>query len=192
MSSDLLLYVEQYAAQSPASRAALRALAVSREVAAGATLVRLGDVARNFYFLRSGLARAYALDGEGREYTKVFFDAPSMPGSMVSLLTGTPSELAVETLEASVLDVLPYDGFRRLLDAHVELLRFHASYMEDNWVVKKERREIALAQQSATERYATWLEEHPRLEGRVSLRLVASHLGITPTQLSRIRRSRKP
>ena len=43
----------------------------------------------------------------------------------------------------------------------------------------------------ATERYSTFIASHPDVEKRVPLSYIASHLGITPTQLSRIRKKIK-
>jgi ribosomal protein L10 len=43
----------------------------------------------------------------------------------------------------------------------------------------------------AKERYLDFITLHPNIEDRIPLQFIASHLGITPTQLSRIRKKIK-
>lgn len=51
----------------------------------------------------------------------------------------------------------------------------------------KEKREIELVTLEAKERYDIFKNEHPGLENQISQYHIASYLGISPTQLSRIR-----
>ena len=44
---------------------------------------------------------------------------------------------------------------------------------------------------NATERYLELLSKHPKIDQRIQQLQLASHLGITPTQLSRIRKELK-
>lgn len=55
-------------------------------------------------------------------------------------------------------------------------------------LARKQRREVYLATLPGLSRYARFLAEHRDLAARVPKRHVASHLGLTPTQLSRLRR----
>jgi hypothetical protein len=51
----------------------------------------------------------------------------------------------------------------------------------------KERREIELVLLQADERYKIFKQEYPNLENLIPQYHIASYLGVTPTQLSRIR-----
>jgi CRP-like cAMP-binding protein len=53
--------------------------------------------------------------------------------------------------------------------------------------VRKEKREIELVTLEAKERYAIFQQEHPQLEQLIPQYHIASYLGVSPTQLSRIR-----
>jgi DNA-binding MarR family transcriptional regulator len=48
-----------------------------------------------------------------------------------------------------------------------------------------------LVMENATTRYLKFLANHPNIDNRIPLQYIASHLGITPTQLSRIRKDLK-
>ena len=52
---------------------------------------------------------------------------------------------------------------------------------------KKEVREIQIVLNNATERYEFFRQEHPGLENKIPQYHIASYLGVTPIQLSRIR-----
>ncbi len=55
-------------------------------------------------------------------------------------------------------------------------------------VLKKEKREAALLQLSAKERYLRFITENQPLSRSVALRHIAMYLGITDVSLSRIRK----
>ena len=66
---------------------------------------------------------------------------------------------------------------------------FQIHYLEKNWLLAKDAREIELVQEDATARYLRFIDEYPRLVERLPQYHIALHLGITPTQLSRIRKN---
>ncbi len=150
-----------------------------------------GSVPRSFGFVHSGLLRCYVSDGEGNEYNKIFFDEGKFPGAMAALLTSQPSKVAIQALEDTQMLSIDFEGFRGLLRQREDLMWFHIMYLEQNWLLKKEPRELALVQEDATARYRRFLREYPELNERLPLFHVASHLGITPTQLSRIRKAER-
>ena len=159
-----------------------------KEFSKGETLLYLGDVADEHYFIGKGLLRAYFSDIEGNIYNKNLFLENSFAGSTVSLLQNTPSEFCLEALEETTLIVMPYKVYRTLINECVDLKYFYIAYLEQNWVIEKECIEVALVLEDATQRYLSYLDKYPNIENRVAQHHIASHLGITPTQLSRIRK----
>ena len=119
----------------------------------------------------------------------MFFDEGTFPGSMAALLRETPSLFTVEALEPSLVLEIEFKPFRKLLHEHHDLALFQVHYLEKNWLLAKEPREVALVQQSARLRYEKFIEDYPALARRLPQYLIASHLGITPTQLSRIKKN---
>ena len=150
-----------------------------------------GTVPTSFGFVHSGLLRNYVSDEEGNEYNKIFFDEGTFPGSMAALLTKSPSSIAIQALEETQLVRIDFGGYRRLLRERADLMWFQIRYLEENWLLQKEPREVALVQDDASERYRRFCREHPELQERLPLFHIASHLGITPTQLSRIRKAER-
>lgn len=179
--------MEAYSPVSDDTFAKLSHLCRRTRVEEGRDLYSVGVAPRSFAFVERGLLRACYSDETGAEYTKIFFEEGSFPGSMVALLTGAPSQFSVKTIEESSVLEIDFPRFRALLEAHHDLALFQVRYLERNWVIEKEAREVSFAVHDASQRYEEFLRQHPGLEARLPQFMVASHLGITPTQLSRIR-----
>jgi len=154
-------------------------------------LLPVGKTAKDIHILYQGAIIAYFLDIEGNTYNKNIFLEGDFVASTVSYLTNSPSNFALEAIENCVIISFNYKNYRQLINDNDDLKNFHISYLEKNWVIDKEKREIDIVMKDATSRYLELLEHHPDLDERVPLIHIASHLGITPTQLSRIRKKVK-
>ena len=152
-------------------------------------LYKAGETPKSYAFVYQGLLRCYSSDEKGTEYNKNFFDEGKFPGSMSSLLTSTPSLLTFEAIENTFIIEINFSFYRKLLIEKEDLKLFHIYYLEKNWLLAKDSREIELVQEDATSRYVRFTQESPSLTTRLPQYHIASHLGITPTQLSRIRKN---
>ncbi|MCR4031508.1 MULTISPECIES: Crp/Fnr family transcriptional regulator [Flavobacterium] len=155
----------------------------------GETLLQNGEIAKNLHFIAKGVLRAYITDEQGNFYNKNLFLDNYLAGSKVSLMLQTPSNFTIEALEDSIVININYKKYIEAINENDDLKNFYIAHLERHWIIEKEQREVALVMQNATERYVTLLEKHPDIADRVPLLHIASHLGITPTQLSRIRKS---
>lgn len=155
----------------------------------GETLLQNGEIARNLHFIAKGALRAFITDEQGNFYNKNLFLENYFAGSKVSLMLQTPSNFTIEALEDAVVININYKKLMEIINENDDLKNFYIAHLEKHWIIEKEQREVALVMQNATERYVSLLEKHPDIAERVPLLHIASHLGITPTQLSRIRKS---
>lgn len=160
------------------------------EVNKNQLLYRAGDKLHSFAFVVSGLCRSYITSAEGSDYNKSFFDEGRFPGDMTALLTNTPARFNVEALENSVVIVIDFSRYRELLHAAEDVKLFQIHYLEKHWLLHKDAREVQLVQEDAKQRYQRFLEDYASLADRIPQYHIASHLGITPTQLSRIRKAK--
>jgi len=183
--------IDSYTPLSPKTWHALQNLCKWVKVSSNETIYKSGEIPETFAYVYSGIVRAFICDKEGNEYNKRFFSEGSFPGAMVALLLAQPSSFTIETLEESQIIFINHNGYRALLNDSLDLQRYHIQYLEKNWLIKQEQREVSLIQEPATQRYQRFLAENPNLEKRIPLFHIASHLGITPTQLSRIRNKLK-
>ncbi len=151
-------------------------------------LYSLGEIPASFAFVYTGLFRTFITDDKGNEYNKNFFYEGTFPGSMAALLRNEPSQFAIVALEPAQIIEIDFPAYRTLLLERDDLKLFQIHYLEKNWLLAKDAREIAIVQEDATQRYLRFIQDYPFLVERLPQHHIASHLGITPTQLSRIRK----
>lgn len=153
-------------------------------------LQKSGETARYYYFIKSGLVGYYTIDEDGEQVYKLFFAEKSFPAATVSIIKNEPGDFSIVALEDCTVIKYPAKEYRDLLTKHHDLAMFHIRYLEKNWVVNKEPLEISLKHETAKQRYLKLLKE-PDLYNRLKQHHIASYLGVTPTQLSRIRKEIK-
>ncbi len=162
-----------------------------QKIAKGDFMVRIGQVARDIHFICKGASRTYFIDTSGKVYTKNLFFEGEFPASLVSILKKEPSYLCVEALENSDIIHINFDAFIAQSEKFPDLKNFYMQYLQKNWVITNEQKQIAQITENATDRYLQLIGEKPELHKRIAQHHIAAHLGITPTQLSRIRKDLK-
>ncbi len=189
--SDLKLKFESYAQISVKSWSLIESIIKFQELEKDEILLRNGQIAKNIHFVCKGALRAYVTDYDGNIYNKNIFLETDFAGSTVSYLLSTPSNFTLQALENTILISLNYKKYRQFIDDNIDLKNFYIAYLENNWVIEKEQREVSLVMENATDRYLKLLSKHSNIDQRIQQLHLASHLGITPTQLSRIRKDLK-
>lgn len=158
----------------------------ARSCAKGEILLRAGDVATQVLFVGKGLLREFYTTANGVEATRRLCGEGELSGSLADLLSGAPALVSVEALEASELIELRYAAFDALTEGNPLWLRL-ARRIAEALYLRKTQREFEMLTLPAAVRYRNFADEHPGFEERVSQRVVASYLGITPVHLSRLR-----
>lgn len=181
--------IESYAPISENSWKLIENITELQTLKKGETLLQNGEIAKSLHYIAKGILRTFITDEQGNFYNKNLFLENYFAGSKVSLMLQSPSNFSIEALEDCILINLNYSNYMKLIYENDDLKNFYIKHLEQNWIIEKEQREIALVMENATERYVKLLEKHPDIAERIPLLHIASHLGITPTQLSRIRKS---
>lgn len=189
--TNLKLKIESYSSITEKSWSLIESIITFQTVTKNEILVRNGQIAKKIHFVCQGALRAYITDCEGNMYTKNIFLETDFAGSTVSYLLNKPSKFTLEALEDTVIISLDYKKYREFIDTNLDLKNFYIAYLENNWVIEKEQREVSLVMENATERYVKLLAKYPKIDQRIQQLYLASHLGVTPTQLSRIRKNLK-
>jgi CRP-like cAMP-binding protein len=157
-------------------------------VAKGAHIAVSGRIATSLGLLEAGWVRAYYVSADGTEYSKYLFHAPALVGDYASLLTGEPVRTPQQALSDCIVHLADWSRVHALYDRHRDLERLARRFAELLYL-ENERREIELVTLPAAERFRLLIERHPTILRELPKFQIASHLGITPTQLSRILKS---
>ena len=152
----------------------------------GVPFAKKGEYAKKIAFIQSGVLRAYYSNDKGEQYNKTFFTNNSFVGAYSSLITGKPNKIDIDCLTDSRLLIAEFGKITALYDQFPKIERL-ARVLAEQFFVSKEKREIELVTLEAKDRYAIFQEEHSGLEQLIPQYHIASYLGVSPIQLSRIR-----
>ncbi|HEU4496849.1 MAG TPA: Crp/Fnr family transcriptional regulator [Flavobacterium sp.] len=154
----------------------------------GEYFAKEGEIASKIGFLSSGVIRAFYRNAAGSEYNKHFFIANSIVGAYSSLITKEPNKINQEALTDCQLFTADYKDIEKLYGRYQDFETFGRKLAEA-YFVHKEQREVEIVMLDATQRYLIFQKQFPALEQLIPQYHIASYLGITPTQLSRIRKN---
>lgn len=172
---------------SPESWEKFSALFTPKILKKGDYFITDGQTAKEIGFLETGIIRAFYRNYEAVEYNKHFFTNPCFIGGYASLITATPNQIIQQALTDCAILVAKFADIQKLYEARPDIERA-ARILAELFFVQKEQREIEIVLLNADQRYQIFQKEFPQLEQQIPQYHIASYLGITPTQLSRIRR----
>ena len=170
----------------PDSLKAFRFLFSEVRLEKGTVFAKRGEYSTQIALVQNGVLRAFYAKPDGEQYNKTFFKDGEFVGAFSSLVTGTKNLIDIDCLTDCVLQVASYPSILKLYDTHPSIERL-ARILAEQFFVVKEKREIELVTLEAKDRYAIFLQEYPGLDQRIPQYHIASYLGVSPTQLSRIR-----
>lgn len=153
----------------------------------GELFISEGQVAKEIAFLETGIVRAFYRTHKAVEYNKHFFVNPCFIGGYSSLITNLPNQINQQALTDCNLQVASFSKIRKLYQTCPEIERA-ARVLAELFFVQKEQREIEIVLLDADKRYEIFRQTYPQLELIIPQYHIASYLGVTATQLSRIRR----
>ncbi|RFM34016.1 Crp/Fnr family transcriptional regulator [Chitinophaga silvisoli] len=160
-----------------------------REIPAGTNYLSADEVPVFISYIYKGLFSYYFQYENGDTVIKKFFPENTFVASTSALIMHDKSRYTIDALEDSIVVEYSFAAFNHLLQKHHDLALFWINYLGKHWVVEKEHQEIEHKYLPAKERYRHFVAASPALAARLQLQQIASFLGITPTQLSRIRKT---
>ncbi len=147
-----------------------------------------GTIAKELNFVVEGCLRIYHVDETGKEHSVSFFPEGWWATDLESFYSKTPSFYAIDALEDSKIITLGHNKIEELYDLSPKFERFFRILTQKGYIIYQRRMTSALFQ-SAETRYRNFQNLFPSLENRISKKLIASYLGITPEFLSLLRKN---
>ncbi|MEO5563836.1 MAG: Crp/Fnr family transcriptional regulator [Chitinophagaceae bacterium] len=150
-----------------------------------AFLLRDGEICDKACMVVSGLARAYYITEE-RDITSRFMDEGFIITSWISYYHQQPGDEFIEALEDTTLACIHYRDIQSLY-LKFPLFNIIGRKQTEYSLYLAELRTRMLRKNTAEEKYKFFLDNHPDLMQRVSLKYIATYLGMNEETLSRIR-----
>ncbi|MDN4165111.1 Crp/Fnr family transcriptional regulator [Cytophagales bacterium LB-30] len=152
----------------------------------GIHLLTQGDVCKYVYFIVKGCLQVYVLDKNGNESTRSFYFENAWVTDIFGFKNQVPSSEFVKCIEPCELLRIHFEPFQALCR---EVPQFDALYKEileasyNNTVYRVN----TLTSLDAFERVKWLMETKPLIMTRLSSKLIASYLGISPETLTRLK-----
>ncbi|MBC7892976.1 MAG: Crp/Fnr family transcriptional regulator [Sphingobacteriaceae bacterium] len=153
----------------------------------GEFLTRIGEVEDSIYFVASGLVKIHFLR-QDLDICVDFAMQHDIVSSFISFATRKPSRLHLQAVTPVQVLYLSYVDIQRgynLYKNHERLGRL----LLQNLYIRKCEKEMTLLSHTVEERYREFLDWGGELIQQISIKDIASYLGIHPESLSRIRKN---
>ncbi|WP_282136882.1 Crp/Fnr family transcriptional regulator [Seonamhaeicola maritimus] len=158
-----------------------------KRVESGTQIVKLGEIPSKVYMLISGTIRCYLSTESGKEFNKSFYLPTSFVASLTALINSKPSLFIFETLSDCKMFEIDYKKLKELCKKDQSINDLYSRVLEVVYI-KYERRLVELISLDAKERYLELRKKIPNVDEIIPQYHIASYLGITAVQLSRIRK----
>lgn len=150
-------------------------------------LLKDGSVCNDYFFLEKGFMRAYTFDTEGNEVTTNLYGRNSIVFEVASYIKRTPSQENIQALTDCFGWKGNYTNLQNLFHTSPEFRGFAREILVNSFIELKERT-LSMINLTAEKRYEILLKSRQDIIQNVSIKHIASFLGITDTSLSRIRK----
>lgn len=151
----------------------------------GGILVHAGQYAPDIYIVKSGIIRHVFMDGS-YEKTATFALPPTMFIEFHSFYARQPSFYQVEACCPSVVIRIPAAHYRHMIESSHEFAQWVASMYHNQFYFYELKNYVING--NAKERFNSLVNNRPEIIRNVSLKIIASYLGITQQYLSKLRK----
>lgn len=186
-------YLNKISPISKNSWSLIKEMFTERTYYKGEFFAKTGRIETKLGILLDGVFRAYISIDDGSQYTKTFFTpihfktpVPFM-GALSSMTTNTINQVNIEALTEVKLLEGKYEDWLSLINKNREIAEWSRKLTE-LFFRGKEQKELEYFTLQADDRYRLFKERYPELESLINQYHIAQFIGITPTQLCRIRK----
>ena len=150
-------------------------------------LLKEGQVEKKYWFVETGFIRSYIIDTEGNDITFNLYATTDVVIDYPSIFFFAPTRENIQALTDCVCWEISFDDFQELFNDISNYREQQRGLLVGSYFALKQH-SISLIADQAKDRYLRLLKEKPHIIQNVSLKHIATFLGITDTSLSRIRK----
>ncbi len=150
-------------------------------------LIKQGQVEKKYWFIESGFVRSYIIDTDGNDITFNLYASGDVVIDYPSIFFFAPTRENIQALTDCDCWEISFDSFQELFNDISSYREQQRGLLVGSYFALKEH-SISLIADEAKERYLRLLKTKPHIIQNVSLKHIATFLGVTDTSLSRIRK----
>jgi len=149
-------------------------------------LLSEGDVCQFNLFVNKGCVRFYSTNEEGIELTRYFAFEGKFGTALSSLIEQKPSFETIQCVEKSELLYISRKDFYHLVITCPPVNEIYRDILEMAYITSQQRI-YDFQGKNALERLKWLMNYQPKILARLSNKVIASYLGVTPYTLSRLK-----
>jgi CRP-like cAMP-binding protein len=156
----------------------------------GQFLLSPGVHVKHEYFVVLGCLKAYYMDANGHKHIIQFAIENWWIGDFDAFHNEVPSKLYIEAIEDVELLSIHLDALQKVyLEAPIFERYFRILTMQA--FIAQRKRILSALEKSTKERYFEFCHSYPNIKDRVTNYSIANYLGVSPENLSRVRKNIK-
>lgn len=149
-------------------------------------LLKEGEICKHYYFVNKGCIRLFSINKDGEEKTRYFHFEDAFGTALQSLINQKPAFEFMQTIEPSELLVINRDDYFHLVETVPQFGFVYRQILELAYI-KSQERIYCFQSLEAIDKVRWALTNQSKWLTRLSNKMVASYLGITPQTLSRLK-----
>lgn len=152
----------------------------------GQSILEQGEICRYVYFIVEGCLQVYVIDKNGNESTREFYVEDQWVTDIFGFQHQTPSGEFIKGVEPCKLLRIHYDSFQQLSQQAPQFSAIYRQILEvsyNNTVYRVN----TLMSMDALDRVKWLMDNKPKIMARLSSKLIASYLGISPETMTRLK-----
>jgi len=159
-------------------------------VSKGNFLLKPGTHVKHEYFVVKGCLKAYYIDAKGGRHIIQFAIENWWIGDFDAFYNQIASNLYIEAIEDAELLSLNYDQLQKIY-TEAPIFERYFRILVTKAFVSQRKRILSTQEKNTQERYLEFCSAYPSIEDRVPNYDIANYLGVTPENLSRVRKKQK-
>ena len=136
--------------------------------------------------VKSGVLRGYTINNDGEEVITNFYKEQDLVSG--NYIPNIPATMNIQAIEDCVLSAANFKDVFSFINKDERLTQIIQTHFQE-LNRQNHSRIMALIDGDSLTKYKWFLQEYPNLLNRVPHYYIANFLGMTPTQLSRVRKS---
>ncbi|MBD3889492.1 Crp/Fnr family transcriptional regulator [Olleya marilimosa] len=159
-------------------------------VSKGQFLLKPGTNVQHEYFVVKGCLKAYYLDDKGSIHIIQFAIENWWIGDFEAFYNQGSSILYIEAIEDATLLSINYNSLQKIYKKAPIFERYFRVLITQAFIAQR-KRILSTLEKNTKERYIEFCMSYPNIENRVPNYDIANYLGVSPENLSRVRKQLK-
>ncbi len=147
-------------------------------------LVHAGEICQHLYFINQGILRTYHYNSNGTEFTRLIRFENQFCTNLLSFTGHTPCVAHIQALEKGEVLCITHHDFQEFIKQSATAFQLYTKILEEFQNFQLERIEF-LTNYSPKEKVALFLKTNPEIANRITDKVSATYLQLTPETFCR-------